>query len=133
MGEVTKYTVSDKWLVQMAENENYKNNIHYINKGRTNPKNARYGSEYNILTFCFLYQKKLTPRSRVLLDMLTVTQLLNKLPTFYGTRRFITVFTRAHPEPDESSPYVPSYFPKIHSNIILPHTPKGLSYQCQYS
>jgi hypothetical protein len=35
-----------------------------------------------------------TPRSRVLLEKLTVTQLL-KFRTFYGTRRFITVFTRA--------------------------------------
>jgi len=28
--------------------------------------------------------------------MQTVIQLVNKLPTFYGTRRFITVFTKAH-------------------------------------
>jgi hypothetical protein len=35
----------------------------------------------------------LTPRSRVLLEKLTVTQLVKKFPSFYGTRRFITVFT----------------------------------------
>ena len=35
----------------------------------------------------------LTPRSRVLLEKLAGFQLL--LPTFYGTRRFITAFTRA--------------------------------------
>jgi hypothetical protein len=30
---------------------------------------------------------------RVLLEKLTVTQLVKKFPAFYGTRRFITVFT----------------------------------------
>jgi len=33
------------------------------------------------------------PQSRVLLEKLTVTQLVKKFPAFYGTRRFITVFT----------------------------------------
>jgi hypothetical protein len=44
-----------------------------------------------------------------LLEKPTVAQLLKNFPIFYGTRRFITVFTRAatgpYPEPDESSPY----------------------------
>jgi len=37
----------------------------------------------------------LTPWRRVLLEKLTVTQLVKKLPIFYGTWRFITMFTRA--------------------------------------
>ena len=37
----------------------------------------------------------LTPWSRVLFEELTSPQLLKKFPTFYGTRRFITAFTRA--------------------------------------
>ena len=37
----------------------------------------------------------LTPWSRVLLEKLTVCQLVKKFPTFYETRRFITVFTSA--------------------------------------
>jgi hypothetical protein len=41
----------------------------------------------NALTY-----KSLTPRSRVLLEKLTVIQLV-KFPAFYGTRRFITLFT----------------------------------------
>jgi hypothetical protein len=32
-------------------------------------------------------------------------QLLKHFPTFYGTRKFITVFTGPYPEPDASSPY----------------------------
>jgi hypothetical protein len=48
----------------------------------------------------------LTPWSSVLLEKLIVTQLV-KFPTFYGTRMFITVFTRPatrpFPEPDESN------------------------------
>jgi len=51
----------------------------------------------------------LTPWSRVLLEKLTGFQLVNKFPTFYGTRRFITAFTDPatcpYPEPARSSPY----------------------------
>jgi len=36
-----------------------------------------------------------TTRIQVLLEKLTVTQLVKKFSAFYGTRRFITVFTRA--------------------------------------
>ena len=35
----------------------------------------------------------LTPKSGVLLEKLTVRQLVKKYPEFYGTRRSITVFT----------------------------------------
>jgi len=37
----------------------------------------------------------LTPWCRVLLEKLTGSQLVKKSPIFYGTRRFITIFTRA--------------------------------------
>jgi hypothetical protein len=37
----------------------------------------------------------LTPWSRGLLEKLTVSQLVKKFSAFYGTRRFITAFTRA--------------------------------------
>ena len=37
----------------------------------------------------------LTACSRVLLEKLTVPQLVKKFPAFYGTRRFITAFTSA--------------------------------------
>jgi hypothetical protein len=37
----------------------------------------------------------LTPWSRGLLEKLTATQLDKKFPVFYGTRRFITAFTRS--------------------------------------
>jgi hypothetical protein len=40
------------------------------------------------------YHKNLTPWRGVLLDKLTVTQLV-KFPALYGTRMFTTVFTRA--------------------------------------
>jgi hypothetical protein len=33
--------------------------------------------------------------------------------------------TGPYPEPDASSPYSPTYFPKIHSNIILPSRPNS--------
>jgi hypothetical protein len=36
----------------------------------------------------------ITPCSRVLLENLRVAQVVKKLPVFYGTRRFIAVFTR---------------------------------------
>ena len=37
----------------------------------------------------------LTQWSRIFLEKLTVAQLVQTLTAFYGTRRFITVFTRA--------------------------------------
>ena len=36
-----------------------------------------------------------TPWSRVLLEKLTVIQLVKKFPAFYGTRKFITALTSA--------------------------------------
>ena len=43
----------------------------------------------------YLLTHSLTPWRRVLLEKLTGSQLLKKLPSFYGTRRFITAFTSA--------------------------------------
>jgi hypothetical protein len=42
---------------------------------------------------------------RALLEKLPTVQPLKNFPTFYGIRRFITVFTRAlhYPEPDQSN------------------------------
>ena len=45
---------------------------------------------YFILTYL------LTPWSRILLEKLIRSQLVQKFPAFYGTRRFIAAFTSAH-------------------------------------
>ena len=49
-----------------------------------------------------------TPWSRVLLEKLTIFQLVKKFPAFYGTRRFIKAAqvpaTCSYPEPARSSP-----------------------------
>jgi hypothetical protein len=54
---------------------------------------------------------------------LTVPQLVMKFPAFYGTRRFIAVFTRAdHLSPSQARSVQSislSYFLKIHFNTIL--------------
>jgi hypothetical protein len=73
-------------------------------------------------------QQTLTSWSWPFLEKPPVVQLLNSFPESYGTRRFITMFTRApltgpYPEPDQSSPYNP-ILSKIHFNII--HTPTSL-------
>jgi hypothetical protein len=39
--------------------------------------------------------KEPTPWRRILLEKLIFTQPVKKIPTFYGTRRFIAVFTTA--------------------------------------
>ena len=52
----------------------------------------------------------LTAWNRGLPEKLTGSKPLNKFPAFYGTRRFITAFTRAPP----------SNLSKIHFNSILP-------------
>jgi len=43
------------------------------------------------------------PYSRVLLEKLKFTHLIEKFPAFYGIQTFITVFRRAHFEPYESN------------------------------
>jgi hypothetical protein len=54
-----------------------------------------------VVRLCIIYAveeaqlSKLTPWSRLLLDKLMVAQLLMTLALFYGTRSFITVFTKA--------------------------------------
>ena len=70
----------------------------------------------------------LTPRSRVLPQKLTCPKLLKKFLTFYGTRRFISVFTRARhlslSWANQSSLCTPqSNLSKIRNNNILPSTP----------
>ena len=48
-----------------------------------------------LFVFCVRDTYLLTPQSRVLLEKVTGSQLVKKLPTFYGTRWFITAFASA--------------------------------------
>jgi len=79
-------------------------------------------------TYELRYSYLLIPWSRVLIEKLTVSQLVKKFPAFYGTRRFITHSQVSaicpSSEPALSSPY-PSHpnFLKIHLHMILPSTP----------
>ena len=73
-------------------------------------------------------QYLITLRSRVLLEKLTDSQLVEKFPAFYGTRRFITAFTSARHlslywASSIQSMIPTSNFLKIHLNIIFPSTP----------
>jgi len=81
-----------------------------------------YGSEpspgcfsYDLLTYL------LTPCSTVLLEKLTCSQLVKKFPAFYGTRMFITAFTRTRHLSIliDLVHTLTSHFLKIHLNIIL--------------
>jgi hypothetical protein len=48
--------------------------------------------KFNIIIIIIII---ITPWSRVLLEKLTGFQVVKKFPTFYATRKFITVFTSA--------------------------------------
>jgi len=58
---------------------------------------SKHGDRANseIMYTLYFLSRQLTPWSRVLLEKLTVTQLVKKFPAFYGTRSFITMFTKA--------------------------------------
>jgi hypothetical protein len=92
--------------------------IHPVIKWKLNPL---------IICCLIIINYLLTPWSRVLPEKLKCPKLLKKFPAFYGTRRFITVFTTAcHLSLSwatliQSMP--PSNLSKIHFNIILPSTP----------
>jgi hypothetical protein len=70
----------------------------------------------------------LNPYSRVLLEKLTISQLVKKFPAFYGTLEpegslphSQVPATCPYPEPAQSSPY--PHILNIHLNIILPSMP----------
>ena len=71
-------------------------------------KHTYYGYPRTFLLSCLLH-----PWSRDLLEMLICSHLIKKFPAFYGTRKFITAFTRAHQ-------LFPSWAISIHS--MAPHT-----------
>jgi hypothetical protein len=74
----------------------------------------------NYLTASFFLKavsSTLTKRSRILLENLTVTQLVKKFPTFYGVRRF----------PGEYNTSIPPTSFNINFNIILLLYPRLLS------
>jgi hypothetical protein len=83
----------------------------------------RFGSSHsNVDEDLTLEICKLTPYSRALLEKLTGPQLVEKFPAFYGTRRFITTFTRARHLSLSSATSIQSmpplfHFLKIHLTI----------------
>jgi hypothetical protein len=72
------------------------------------------------------YLQYLTNCMRVLLEKLTVTQLVKKFPTFYGTRMFITACIRIRRWSHSWARFIQFTFsyPTIHSNIILLPKPR---------
>jgi len=54
---------------------------------------------YLLKLFTYLLIYLLSPWSSVLLEKLTVSQVVKKFPAFHGTRMFITAVTSARPVP----------------------------------
>ena len=82
---------------EAKDGSNWKRNTHFISRRPPPPQAPRLVVFATIKTETLLQllTHSLTPRSRVLLEKLTVSQPVKKFPAFYGTWRFITAFTSA--------------------------------------
>jgi hypothetical protein len=71
----------------------------------------------------------LTPWSRVLLEKLTVTQLVKKFPPSMKPESSLSCSQEPtagyYPEPDASTSNLPTLFPKIHLDVIHLSTPRS--------
>jgi len=68
---------------------------------------------------------QLTPRGKTLPEKQIVSQVAKKFPSLYkwGSLTWsLTLATCPYPEPEQSSSRPPTYFLKIHFNIVLPST-----------
>jgi hypothetical protein len=108
-----KYSKTDKMKI-------HSNKKIRLTKWHTQTKNklplnitAKFNTEYT--TARHWTRSSLTPWNGVLLWKLIVAQLVKKLPTFYGTRKSTTTFTRARH-------WILSWAKWINSSIILPST-----------
>jgi len=102
----------------------YPSQWHYLQKVSTAcclPVEGR-TAEVIILTVMLINQPTNQPSTKqlhgIVLEKITVPQLVNKFCIFCRTQRFITACPC--PEPDESRPSCPILPCKIHINIILP-------------
>jgi len=78
-----------------------------------------------------------TPWCRTLFERPIVTQLVKKISPSYGTRRFITVFTKDPPldplmsQPNPVRPIDP-HLSKVHLNVILSPTPRSFQWSLAF-
>jgi len=82
-------TISNYWLLRGVA---YSTAVKKVNESTSI---IRRPGDRHVMQFDYLLTYLLTPYSTALLETLTGSQLIKKFPAFYGTRRFITVFTSA--------------------------------------
>jgi len=90
---------------------------------KQNTKSVKFNNTFNgysvLLTYLLTYL--LTPWCRVLLEKLTVLQLVKNFPTFHGTRRFITALTSVrHLSLSRASPIQSTYpYPTSWRSVLI--------------
>jgi hypothetical protein len=88
-------------------------------------RNSESANNFDLITVRVTLLITTHSRNWALLEKPPIVQLLKNLPTFYGTRRFITMFPRAlhwslsWPRTIQSTPF---YLSKIRFNIVHPPT-----------
>jgi hypothetical protein len=96
LGSILGQSVWDMWWTKRCWDRFFSQYFRFpLHHSNNAPYQFIYHRHFIVLVVGTVSSKILTPWNRVFRGKLLVPNVVEKLPAFYGTRKFITVFTRA--------------------------------------